>query len=91
MKRYYIIFEGRVQGVGFRYTAQHLAVSLGLTGWVRNLENGMVDMEIQGDPTDLDQFIHKIKTSGGWFIRIDDCSIKTIEVVHGETGFKVRY
>lgn len=31
-----IIFRGRVQGVGFRYTAKYLAQSLGLTGWVRN-------------------------------------------------------
>lgn len=35
-----IIFRGRVQGVGFRYTAKYLAQSLGLTGWVRNEYDG---------------------------------------------------
>ena len=46
MKRYYIIVEGRVQGVGFRYFVQSIAAGYGLTGWVRNLDNGMVDMEV---------------------------------------------
>ncbi|MDD4691830.1 MAG: acylphosphatase [Eubacterium aggregans] len=91
MKRYYIIFEGRVQGVGFRYTAQHLAVSLGLTGWVRNLESGMVDAELQGNTGALDRFLREIKTECGRFICIDDYSVKRIGIVDGETGFKVRY
>ena len=43
-----IIFRGRVQGVGFRYTAKYLAQSLGLTGWVRNEYDGTVLLEIQG-------------------------------------------
>ena len=43
-----LIFHGRVQGVGFRYTARHLADSLGLTGWVRNEYDGTVHMEVQG-------------------------------------------
>ena len=37
-----IIFHGRVQGVGFRFTAKHLANSLGLTGWVQNEYDGTV-------------------------------------------------
>lgn len=43
-----IVFHGRVQGVGFRYTAKYLAQSLGLTGWVKNEYDGTVLMEIQG-------------------------------------------
>ena len=38
-----IIFHGRVQGVGFRYTAKHLANSLGITGWVKNEWDGTVN------------------------------------------------
>ena len=41
-------FYGRVQGVGFRYTAKHLARSLGLTGWVENQWDGTVLLEVQG-------------------------------------------
>ena len=46
--RKHIIFHGRVQGVGFRYTAKQLARSLGLTGWVKNEYDGTVVMEVQG-------------------------------------------
>ena len=41
-------FYGRVQGVGFRYTAKYLAQSLGLTGWVENEYDGTVILEVQG-------------------------------------------
>ena len=47
--RKHIFFSGQVQGVGFRYRAVHLARPLGLTGWVRNLRDGRVEMEVQGD------------------------------------------
>ena len=43
-----IVFHGRVQGVGFRYTAKYLAQSLELTGWVRNDWDQTVTMEVQG-------------------------------------------
>ena len=43
-----IIFHGRVQGVGFRYTAKYLARSLRLTGWEKNEWDGTVSMEVQG-------------------------------------------
>ena len=77
MERYYIIFTGRVQGVGFRWTVMQLATDLGLTGWVRNLTNGNVDCEIQGSPDKIDQFLRKINANDRW-IRIDDYSVKKI-------------
>lgn len=45
--RKHIVFYGRVQGVGFRYYAVNKANQLGLTGWVKNLPNGTVEMEVQ--------------------------------------------
>ena len=51
-----LVFYGRVQGVGFRYTAKYLAKSLGLTGWVMNEYDGTVVMEIQG----REPMIHKL-------------------------------
>ena len=57
MKRKHIIFHGRVQGVGFRYYAVRKARSLGLTGWVRNLFDGTVEMEVQGKEEDMDCLI----------------------------------
>ena len=47
--RKHIIFYGRVQGVGFRYYSVNKARQLGLTGWVKNLCDGSVEMEVQGE------------------------------------------
>jgi acylphosphatase len=55
VRRRYLI-GGRVQGVGFRFFAQRTAARLGLQGWVRNLPDGRVESEAQGDPTSLTAF-----------------------------------
>ena len=55
--RKYILFYGRVQGVGFRYYAVNKAKQLGLTGWVRNLYDGSVEMEVQGEEALIDQLV----------------------------------
>ena len=47
MIRKHILFYGRVQGVGFRYHATYKASLLGLTGWVRNLEDGRVERVVE--------------------------------------------
>jgi len=47
--REHIIFHGRVQGVGFRYQAMYAARSFDLTGWVENLPDGSVEMEVRGE------------------------------------------
>ncbi len=46
--RLFIVFEGTVQGVGFRWTTQSLAERAGVTGWVRNMDDGTVEAEMQG-------------------------------------------
>ena len=47
--RKHVYFYGRVQGVGFRWRAVQTAKDLHLTGWVRNMYNGNVEMEVQGN------------------------------------------
>jgi acylphosphatase len=44
-----LIVEGRVQGVGYRYWAKGIADELHLTGWVRNLRDGRVELVVAGD------------------------------------------
>jgi acylphosphatase len=53
----HIVVSGMVQGVGFRYFIQHHAKQLGLTGWVRNLPNGDVEIEAQGDRVAVENLI----------------------------------
>jgi len=57
----HIVFIGRVQGVGFRFTAMSIADRCGLTGLVRNMPNGSVEMIAQGRPDDITDCIRNIK------------------------------
>lgn len=87
MKRYNMIFKGRVQGVGFRYKSYLLANELGLTGDVNNLYDGDVELNIQGDREKIDLFLEKL--SKDRFIRIDDIEIKEKELINDEEKFKL--
>ena len=57
-----IIFSGRVQGVGFRFTAQRFAVDLGLTGWVQNWPTGDVQLHAEGDPGRIQDLVERLQT-----------------------------
>ena len=66
------IFYGRVQGVGFRYYAVQKANQLGLTGWVKNLYDGSVEMEVEGQEELIDQLIIFLQNRTYiWIERID--------------------
>jgi acylphosphatase len=56
-KRGHFTIEGRVQGVCYRMFAAEEAESLGLTGWVKNLPDGAVEIVAEGEETDLRQFL----------------------------------
>lgn len=90
MKRYAIHVYGRVQDVGFRYTAISVAFKFNLTGWIKNLEDGSVYMEIQGNPEILDSFLNKLENSNR-FIRIDNTLYKIIDTIDNESSFKIKY
>ncbi|MBR6359386.1 MAG: acylphosphatase [Lachnospiraceae bacterium] len=86
--RYHYRFTGRVQGVGFRWRARTLAEALGLTGWVENMWDGSVEMELQGYEVNLDRVIEAIQT--GHYISIDRIERKKIPTEEQEYGFHVR-
>lgn len=70
--RKHIFFYGRVQGVGFRYYAVQKANQLGLTGWVKNLYDGSVKMEVEGQEELIDQLIIFLQNRTYiWIERID--------------------
>lgn len=53
----YVVFSGRVQGVGFRYTAKKYAIDLGLIGTVMNLPDGSVELIAQGSKPLLEKLV----------------------------------
>ena len=86
--RKHIIFYGRVQGVGFRYYAVNKANQLGLTGWVRNLLDETVEMEVQGEESLIDELIIFLQNRTYiWIERLDARSIPLEE----DTVFEERY
>ena len=74
--RKHIFFYGRVQGLGFRYYAVQKANQLGLTGWVKNLYDGSVEMEVEGQEELIDQLI--IFLQNRTYIWIERIDAKTI-------------
>ena len=86
MIRKHIVFNGWVQGVGFRYRAILAANQHGVTGWVRNDPEGSVSMEVQGTEEQIEKVIISIKRET--YIQIDKMDIKTIQAVEGERSFR---
>ncbi len=58
-----VLYSGHVQGVGFRYTVKQIAKGFDVTGWVRNLPDGRVELQATGAPRELAAFIEAIGTS----------------------------
>lgn len=86
VRRHYF-FSGRVQEVGFRYTAFYLAEELGLSGWVSNLDDGRVEMELQGTPEKIELLLCRINGKG----RISITKMEEEERPLGQQdGFRVR-
>ncbi len=88
MVRKHIYFSGRVQGVGFRYSALYLARPLGLTGWVRNLWDGRVEMEVQGGEASIRAFLERLREQR--YIVIDSVEERDVPTVE-ESRFSVLF
>ena len=63
MKSLHAIYEGKVQGVGFRASIMSLAKGYDVTGWVRNLPDGRVELFLSGEDTEVDDFLQGIGES----------------------------
>jgi len=57
----HIQYSGKVQGIGFRQTVKTFAKELGLTGWVKNLRDGRVEILAEGTSSNLDKLIEMLK------------------------------
>ena len=88
--RYFGTAAGRVQGVGFRMFVQQHAMDLHVTGWIRNMEDGTVQMALQGETEAIDKLEGFIR-EGNYFIKVESFSLEERPVVDGEKRFDVRY
>ena len=85
--RWHVFFSGRVQHVGFRYTALYLARELYLTGWVRNCADGRVEMEGQGPVSRIRKLLLRLK--GQTPIRIERMEVENLPVRAFDRKFEV--
>ena len=58
-----VFFEGNVQGVGFRWSVRDVAKGFDVTGWVRNLPDGRVEMQVSGAENEVRAFLDAVKQS----------------------------
>lgn len=87
--RKHIIVSGEVQGVGFRYHASYAAQRYGVTGWVKNLNDGRVELEVQGTEETIDLMFASIEAQR--FVEIRDREVRSLPTDPHEYEFKIRY
>ncbi|MBL1227462.1 acylphosphatase [Enterococcus sp. BWR-S5] len=89
MRKIRMNVQGRVQGVGFRYTTKMVADQLEITGTVRNEEDGSVSIEAVGSLDAMDAFIKKIKDSPTPAGRVTYVDIQDDPLIEDYKSFKV--
>ena len=88
-QRWTIHFAGRVQGVGFRASTEHIAAGFAVTGYVRNLPDGRVELAAEGTEPELAGLVSEIQARLGHYIRQQT---QTTDAASGEWDeFAVRY
>ena len=90
MPRKHIVIHGRVQGVGFRYFAREQAHRMGVSGWVRNLSDGTVEIEAQADEDPLEGFL-TVVSHGPAMATVQDLDIEEMPEEKGHPEFGVRF
>ena len=83
-----VFYEGRVQGVGFRFTVKQLARGYEVTGWVRNLDDGRVELQCSGERAEVDAFLEAIAESE-LKSHIKSVTVEPIAPLSGVRGFEI--
>jgi len=82
-------FSGRVQGVGFRCTAHNIAIQHNVTGFVRNLPDGRVEIEVEGDRDAVEALLAWARR-GPAFARVTEVTVTDVPPT-GAGGFRITY
>jgi acylphosphatase len=82
------LISGRVQGVGFRWFAESAAARDGLHGWVRNLPDGRVEAQAEGEADAVERFERALRRGPG-AARVDEVDVESVMPTGRDTGFSV--
>jgi acylphosphatase len=85
-----VLVSGLVQGVGFRWHTQRVAEGLRLAGWVRNLRDGSVEIQAEGERATLEHFLEWCR-HGPDFAQVDTVSVAWGPAQDEDVGFVVRH
>lgn len=91
MKTYKIIVSGRVQGVGFRAYIEQGAKKHDLNGTVRNLDDGRVEIILQGVKTDLTEMKQLLQARAHPFMKVTQVDVEEISPQNDYTSFNIIY
>ena len=83
-----VFYEGNVQGVGFRWSVRHVAKGFDVTGWVRNLPDGRVEVQAEGDAEALERFERALR-HGPPAAQVEAIDVDAVVPTGRDTGFSV--
>ena len=90
LKRVHVFVSGRVQGVGSRWTTLDVARQLKITGWVRNLPDGRVEVMAEAEEEKLKQFIEFLRR-GPRYAKVKGVEVKWLDSTGEFKEFKMKY
>ncbi len=83
-----VYYQGHVQGVGFRWTVKNIARGFDVTGWVKNLPDGRVELFVAGEPAEVESFLGEIAESELKGL-IKKTEARPAAPVAGQRGFEI--
>lgn len=84
-----VIFEGRVQGVGFRYAVKQIAMGFDVIGRVTNLPDGTVELRAMGEEEEVEEFLKEITEESAMAHHIKETHCQEIPPMEGVRGFTI--
>src|SRR5215475_15103905 len=85
-----VFYEGHVQGVGFRFTVRHIAKGFDVIGWVRNLPDGRVELQVSGDQAEVRAFLDQV-AQGELHSFIRKQTVNNLSEPVAARGFEIRH